>query len=196
MRPRCSVGKKTNVCGIWYPRPFSRVFSHLRPTFSLGLLTPQPSKSIKQILRVCGPWLPDPAPETQAGYYPLSISISREHSAGMARSSGAGAAKDRRRDVAAARRGAPGARRPVGGRAGRLRAQPIPEQPPPRPPRAERGGGARRWRRRQRRRRRLPWGGMERGGGSGAERRQPRRCRAAGAAARLPVLPPASAPSR
>lgn len=143
-----------------------------------------------------GPWLPDRAPETQAGYYPLSISISWEKSAGMAWSSGAGAAKDRRRDVAAARLGARGARCPVGGRAGRLCAQPIPEQPPPRPPRAERGGGTRRWRRQQRRRRRLPWGGMERGGGSGAERRQPRRCRAAGAAARLPVLPPASAPSR
>lgn len=50
------------------------MFSHLRPTFSLGLLTPQPSKSIKHILRVGPGFLTGLL--RQAGYYPHSPSAS------------------------------------------------------------------------------------------------------------------------
>lgn len=169
--------------------------SQMRVSFLLLLLTPRPSKSNKQILRV-GPGFLTGLLRHSGLLSTLHQHLPRAFSRDEQRAQGRGL---RRTDGGTwlqlgEGRGERGARSGAG-RGGSARSQ-SPSIPPPRPPRAERGGGARRWRRRQRRRRRLPWGGMERGGGSGAERRQPRRCRAAGAAARLPVLPPASARSR
>lgn len=169
--------------------------SQFRPTFSQGLLTPQPSKSIKQILRVGPGFLtrllrPKPAIIRSPAASPESTQWEWQRSPGRGLRRTARGKRLQRCEARGAESAVPGR-----GQGVRRSIQPIPEQPPPRPPKAERGGGARR-RRQQRRRRRLPWGGMERGGGSGAEWRQPRRCRAAGAAARLPVLPPARAPSR